>query len=426
MTKIPSETEVVIIGGGVVGIGAAIECAERGIPCVVCEKGTVAGEQSSRNWGWIRKQGRRPEELPLMLESDRIWRRLAERIEDVGFRVGGVSYFAQSDEELQRHIDWMEHAGQYQIETHILSSAEVDEMTGRTDRRFRGGVRSPTDAYAEPSRAVPALARYAEAKGAVIATGTAVRTLMQEGGRVTGVVTEHGPIAAQSVILAGGAWSRTFLKNINVRFPQLGVRSSAMRTSPVAPISTSTFGASGASIRPRLDGGYTVGRATAARFDLIPAAFEHFRAFLPVMWKRRKMMKLRLGREYFGPLGHHRWGEDDTSPFELVRTLDPAPDQALLTDLFRTARSLYPHLAEAKPVESWASLIDVMPDEMPVIDTVASVPGLVIASGLSGHGFGLGPGAGALAAQLALGRDPIADPLPFRLSRFGPKHAVAA
>lgn len=415
---LPESTGVVVIGGGVVGVSAAICLAERGIPVLLCEKGRIAGEQSSRNWGWIRKQGRKPAELALMLESDRLWRRFAEEAGDFGFRKGGVSYFAQTDAELQKHADWMTHAQEYQIETRLLSASEVAGMTGRTDRRFVGGVTSPTDCYAEPGLAVPALARHAEQLGATIRPGVAVRTLLREGGRVTGVVTERGTVRADAVVLAGGVWTRTFLENLGQSFPQLGVRSSVMRTSPVTQIHTSTFGASGASLRPRADGGYTIGRANAAGFDLIPAAFTHLRAFFPLLWERRRMMKVRAGTDFFGPLGRHRWSGDDTSPFEMVRTMDPAPDEALLEDMFRSARELYPHLAGAKKAQSWASLIDVMPDEVPVIDTIPGIPGLVVASGLSGHGFGLGPGAGFLAAQMAIGRDPLADPAPYRLARF--------
>jgi glycine/D-amino acid oxidase-like deaminating enzyme len=68
--------------------------------------------------------------------------------------------------------------------------------------------------------------------------------------------------------------------------------------------------------------------------------------------------------------------------------------------------------------ESWGGLVDVMPDAVPVISHVPGVPGLVIASGMSGHGFGLGPGTGRLAADLVTGDVPIADPTPFRYERF--------
>ena len=66
---LPAETDVAIIGGGVVGVTAALLLAEWGVPCVLCEKGRIAGEQSSRNWGWIRKQSRDAREMEMMIEA---------------------------------------------------------------------------------------------------------------------------------------------------------------------------------------------------------------------------------------------------------------------------------------------------------------------------------------------------------------------
>ena len=80
-----------------------------------------------------------------------------------------------------------------------------------------------------------------------------------------------------------------------------------------------------ASIRPRLDGGYTVGRTLAARFDIIPAAFTHFVKFVPVLRQRWRILKLRFGPEFFGALGRHRWRPDQLSPMEQARMLARNP-----------------------------------------------------------------------------------------------------
>ena len=106
------------------------------------------------------------------------------------------------------------------------------------------------------------------------------------------------------------------------------------------------------------------------------------------------------------------------TPFEAIRVFDPAPDHRLLDDVLQAAKRLYPQLAEVKLVERWGGMIDVMPDEIPVIGPVERLPGLLLATGLSGHGFGLGPGVGHLVAQIAAGRETLVDPEPFSYQRF--------
>ena len=92
-TSIPHAADVVIIGGGIVGISTAWFLARQGVNVVVCEKGHVAGEQSGRNWGWVRQQGRDTREMPMIVESLRLWRGLEAEIgEDVGFREQGVLF----------------------------------------------------------------------------------------------------------------------------------------------------------------------------------------------------------------------------------------------------------------------------------------------------------------------------------------------
>ena len=84
---VPLAADVVIIGGGIVGCSAAYYLARRGVSVALFEKGRVAGEQSGRNWGWVRQQGRSPVELPLMMRSLRLWQELPGDLgEDIGFR----------------------------------------------------------------------------------------------------------------------------------------------------------------------------------------------------------------------------------------------------------------------------------------------------------------------------------------------------
>ncbi len=419
---LPEACDVAIIGGGVVGVAAALTLAERGHSIVLCEKGRVACEQSSRNWGWIRRLGRDPAELPLMQESLELWRAWAHRVgTDIGFREHGITYLAETESEFNRRTHWLRTAGQYASDAVVLDGAATDRLLGRSDHRFFGAVRIADDARAEPSLAVPALAAMAEREGAHIAEGVAVRTLLRTAGRVCGLATDAGPVRANSVILAGGIWSRVLLENEGVGFPQLAVRASVMRTAPGPSIGPGAFGTEGASLRPRLDGGYTIARAGAAHLDLVPAALRYLSEFVPLIRNNWRILSLSVGRDFFGPLGYQRWAEDEPSPFEAMRCMSPEPDLPLLGQALATARRRFPALAEIPVSERWAGLIDTMPDERPVIDAVRGLPGLVVASGFSGHGFGIGPGGGAMAADLATGNRPAVDPSPFRLSRYASK-----
>ena len=101
-----------------------------------------------------------------------------------------------------------------------------------------------------------------------------------------------------------------------------------------------------------------------------------------------------------------------------MRILNPAPDMAALAAVQEAFAAALPALGRPKLRMAWAGMIDTMPDVVPVIDRVAAVPGLVIATGLSGHGFGIGPGLGRVVADLVQGRNPGHNLHRFRLSRF--------
>jgi glycine/D-amino acid oxidase-like deaminating enzyme len=266
---------------------------------------------------------------------------------------------------------------------------------------------------------VPALARAAERAGATILEGCAVRSLDTEAGRVRHVLSERGPIRCRAVVLAAGAWCTLFLRHLGVDLPQLKVKASVQRTTPAPLITESAVGATAASFRRRQDGGYTIARSGASTFDITPAAFRHFRAFLPTLRANWGDIRLRVGRPFVDELTTSvRWPMDRPGPFERHRVLDPPPDHALLDRVLRDAAELFPQLAGVRPVERWGGMIEVTPDEIPVLGPVGGFEGLFLATGFSGHGFGFGPAAGYVMAQLAQGEAPVVDLTPFRLARF--------
>ena len=128
----PTACDVVVIGGGVIGVMTAWFLAERGLRVTLCEKGRIAGEQSSRNWGWVRSQGRDPAELPIMVESLRIWERLAQEFGDsLGFRRTGVMHLAVTESDLVAYEAWLPHARAHGLDTRMLGRAEALDRIGR-------------------------------------------------------------------------------------------------------------------------------------------------------------------------------------------------------------------------------------------------------------------------------------------------------
>jgi glycine/D-amino acid oxidase-like deaminating enzyme len=417
---LPARADVVIVGGGIIGVCTALYLAEKGLSVALCEKGRIGGEQSSRNWGWCRTMGRDSREIPLAIESLRLWRDMNRRTgRETGFRQAGIVYLCETEQEIAAQEQWLADARQYQVDARVLRGAAVDTVVPDASRMFVAALHTPTDGRAEPAQAAPAIAEAARAAGAAVLTRCAVRGIETQGGRIAGVVTEKGRIAADAVVVAGGAWSRLFCGNAGVELPQLKVLGSVFRTAPLAGGPEVSASGSVFAFRKRLDGGYTVARRNANVADITPDSFRLLWQYLPTLRRNYGEVRLRLGRRFLEEWGIRRhWSLDETTPFEAVRVLDPAPRQAPLDEARTVLSRAFPVFARMQVAESWAGLIDVTPDAVPVIGGVPEIPGLFIATGFSGHGFGIGPGAGRLAADLVAGDTPTVDPTPFRFSRF--------
>lgn len=418
----PAEADVVVIGAGVIGVTTALFLRRRGLRVVVVEKGRVAGEQSSRNWGWIRQQGRDPDELPIMIEARRLWQALAaETGEDIGLVEGGVAYLARGRRDMAAFAGWMPHAEAHGLDTRLLDGPAAAALLPGCTPPFAGALVTASDMRAEPWLAVPALARLAAREGVVIAEDCAARRLDLAAGRVAGVVTEKGRIAAPAVVLAGGAWSALFLRAHGVALPQLSVRATVAATEPLPAVWSGGAADDRIAFRPRADGGYTIAVGGAHDLWIGPDAFRALPAFLPQLRADPLGTRFRLAAPAGWPDGWRTprvWSADEVTPFERMRVLDPAPNPTDADRARRRFAALLPGLGTVRLRAAWAGLIDTMPDVVPVIDACATVPGLWIGTGFSGHGFGIGPGAGRVLAALVAGDPPGHDLSRFRLSRF--------
>ena len=331
-SALPAQADVVIIGGGIIGVMTAWYLAKAGQKVVLCEKGRIAGEQSSRNWGWIRQQGRDPAELPIMIEANRIWQSLAKECgEDLGFAQSGVLYLANSDKDMAGFEDWMQHAKTHQLDTKLLSRAEVAAKLPSAKANWPGGLWTASDGRAEPWVAVPALARAIERMGVTIIEDCAVRSLDMQEGKLYGVVTEKGRIICDQAVLAGGAWSSLFLRNLGVEIPQLSVRATVAATKPMPEFFASQAVDRHLAFRRRADGGYSLALGDFHELFIGPDSIRRLPKYLPQLRASPFSTSYRSRTPRHFPDAWstaRRWSADEKSPFEHMRILDPAAKHA--------------------------------------------------------------------------------------------------
>ncbi len=418
--SIPGSADIVIIGGGIVGVSTAWFLARQGVQVALCEKGHIAGEQSGRNWGWVRQQGRDVREMPMIMESLNIWRGLAGQIgEDVGFEQTGCLYAARTDAELEGYAAWLPTAREYGLDTRLVSADEIARLVPGAATRWRGGTYTASDGQAEPHKAAPAIARAAARGGASILTACAVRGIETQAGRLSAVVTEQGTIRTSVALCAAGAWTSMFCRSLDIELPQLTLNGTVVRTAPGERVLNACVWDNRAGIRRRQDGGYNVAHSAFLEHPIVPSTFRFAFKYLPAFRREFGGVRLSIGREFVDEWRTpRRWRLDAPSPFEKTRVLNPQPRPRAVAGIRRIIAERFPRLADTGIAEAWSGVVDTTPDAVPVIDQAEAVPGFYMATGLSGHGFGIGPGAGKAIAGMLTGADTRIDLSEFRLSRF--------
>ncbi|MDF1670405.1 MAG: FAD-binding oxidoreductase [Roseovarius sp.] len=422
-TALPNHADVAIVGGGIIGVMTAYYLAQRGTSVVVLEKGRIAAEQSSRNWGWVRQTGRDAAELPIMVEANRLWQQLQRDTgEDLGLQQSGLTYLGQSAKDMAEFEEFVSLAKLHGVDSRILSGSEAGDLMPTASRSYLGALHTPSDFRAEPWIAVPRLARAALRQGAVLIENCAVRGLDISAGHIRGVITEQGRLSADQVLVAGGAWSSLLLRRHGVKIPQLSVKNTVLATVPVENVHNGGAADHILAFRRRQDGGYTLAPEGFHEVYIGPDAVRGMGKFFG------PMMRSPFGRAYWpaSPKGfpdawgqRRRWALDGPSPFEATRVLNPAPHIKSVTKMLADFQQLFPQLGKISAQVSWAGMIDVLPDVVPIVDKVPDRPGLWVGTGMSGHGFGIGPAFGRILADMMCGQNAGHDMTRFRFARFG-------
>ncbi|RMD61190.1 MAG: FAD-binding oxidoreductase [Alphaproteobacteria bacterium] len=420
----PQRYDAAIIGGGIVGCAAAFYLARRGLKVVVLEKGEIAGEQSGRNWGFVRQQGRDPRELPLMIECNRMWRDLPGVLEaDIEWRQGGLLYLARDEAQLAKYEAWLDHARNHRIDSRLLSGAEAAAMIPGLRGTWCGALYTPSDGHADPLKTTRAFAAAARRHGADVRTGCVVEAIETAGGGACGVRTEAGPIAAATVLVAAGAWTSRFLRPLlrplGLDLPQLYVRATVLRTTAAPPALPFGVWSGDIGFRQRRDGTFNVAPGRSSDFYVVPDLVRYLRPFWPAYRRERGDARPYFSRETVDGLAHLVGGQPAlVRQMKRHRVFAPPPNRTAAERALTAFKRLLPAFAGLEMREAWAGAIEVTPDEVPVLDAVPGVRNLVVATGFSGHGFGFGPIAGRVMAEMIADGQPSFDLHAFRFTRF--------
>lgn len=415
-----ARADVVVVGGGIIGAATAYYLARRGARVVVVEKGAVGGEQSGRAWGFVRRQGRPPAAMALMVTASRMWGELAaELATDIEFVRDGNLAIAETPDDVARLEEGYRDAQMAGLGSRLLTSAEVHDLIPQMQGRWKAGLYSEEDGHAEPLAVTTAFIRAARKLGVQVWEHCTALGIETQSGRVCAVDTDRGRVDAGQVVAAAGVWTSLLVEPLGVTLPLRIVRSSVAATRPAAPVTRIGVWGPIVAFRQRLTGHVYLGngyRGAAADHDITLASLKHLRFFLPAYRQNWRLLRVRLGRDLLADVVHHlrRHGRGRFSggPWATARVNERAVRAAA-----REFHRLFPGLGHLELERTWAGFIELTPDLLPVLGPVARPHGLHLGVGAS-HGFSMGPVIGRLLAEAIVDGRPSLDLSPFRPSRF--------
>ncbi len=421
------QPDVVVIGGGLIGLLTAAELSERDVKVLVIEKDDVGFEQSGRSVAAVNLPGGEPNErAPLLRASADHWASFEERWGySIDLNSEGWHIVITDDEDYEwlevERATWQATAGY--PETELLDAATARERFPQFGGEFLT-VDVRHGGHVDALMVMRALRQVAEERGIELLCGEMVTGFDVEGDRVVAVRTTAGSLSSETVVIAAGIWTPDLCDQLGFHIPMQRVRAPAVETGPMPPgtipgfVRGSRFGAKqNRNGTIRITGGY---RYSGMLHDLSFRDLRDLKIWVPALWQNRKDISFRLNpsglrAELVAKLAAVR--SRNGSCFFPQRYEPPASPRDRFRQLEELAR-LVPALREARVHRSFSGVIDLIPDLQPVLGLVPDTVNAYVAGGFSGHGYMSGPGACQAIAELITTGASSIDLEPFRPERL--------
>ncbi len=371
MTK---TADVIVIGSGVIGCAAAYYMAKKGMSVLVLDQDESVGNGgSSRNGGGVRQSGRDPRELPLAIYGvENVWPTLSDELGvDVEYHKEGNLRLGKTETHKQILTGLTEKAVACGLNVRMIDAEEVRKINPYLSEEVTCASWCPTDGHANPLTTTLGFYKNARALGVVFHMGEKVVKLEKVHGKLCRVCTKTTVYEADQVLVAAGYASRFLTQTVGIDVPMREELIEALVTEAEPKMFPQMLGTADADFygHQTNHGSFVFGGATGMESTVLDN------------------------------------GTNRTSSLT-------APC------ICRGIMKYVPKLADAKIVRTWAGYEDLSIDGIPVISKVEEVPGLLLACGFTGHGFGISPVVGQLLAQLAAGETPMLSLQEFRYDRF--------
>jgi sarcosine oxidase, subunit beta len=378
----PVRSDVIVIGGGIMGAATAFFLRKRGLSVALIERGLIGQQASGTNFGNVRRQGRYLRQLPLANRSRQIWGKLDELLgEDVEFLATGHVRVTYNDETIANFEQHAREARQYGLDLEIISGNALRDRFPFIGPEVRAGSYSPNDGHANPRLVAPAFGRAAKRVGAAVFENTEIVVVEKDGGEFRVEAACGSVFRSPQLMISAGAWGNRLSTQFGEPVPLVAHGPQMAVTEPLPY-----------AIQPVLG---------------VSTAIPHEGVYL----RQVKRGNIVFGGGYRGP------ASADTSR----AYVQPENTLSQLTQISRVV----PALNRLSIIRVWSGVESYLPDDIPIMGPSARVSGLHYAFGFCGHGFQLGPGVGDVMAELiATGR--TETPIdPFAISRFSTPKDIA-